>query len=82
MADVWPTLAAAMATQPRLDFTPLRRLRESRGWSQRELATRAGMHMATINRIEKNRTEPPIVKVLALSRALGVPTDRLYQVVE
>jgi len=68
--------------KPRLDFTPLRQVRERRGWSQKELANKAGMHMATLNRIEKNWTEPPLAKVFALARALGVPADRLYTVAE
>jgi transcriptional regulator with XRE-family HTH domain len=67
--------------KPRLDFTPLRKVREGRGWSQKELAGKAGMHPATLNRIEKNLTEAPLTKVFALSRALGVPADALYQVV-
>lgn len=65
---------------PRLDFTPLRRIRERRGWSQLTLAKRAGMHPATLNRIEKNQTEAPLSKVVALARALGVPHEHLYQV--
>lgn len=70
------------SSRPRLDFTPLRRVRERRGWSQRELSRKAGMHMATVNRIEKNLTEPPLTKVFALSRALGVPAEQLYTIVE
>lgn len=69
-----------MAT-PSLDFTPLRRLREERGWSQLELAQKAGMHRATLDRIERGRNEPAFHKILALSRALEVPPERLYQVV-
>jgi transcriptional regulator with XRE-family HTH domain len=66
----------------RLDFTPLRKARERRGWSQRELARLAGMHPATLNRIERNITEAPLNKVFALSRALGKPAESLYSVVE
>lgn len=69
-------------TRIRLDFTPLRRVREKRGWSQVELSKLAGMHKATLNRIEKNQTEAPLAKVFALSRALGVPAETLYSVVE
>lgn len=71
-----------MATKPQLDFAPLRQIRESRGWSQTQLAKTAGMHLATLNRIEKNLREPGVTKVLALSRALGVPAERLYRIVE
>ena len=72
-----------MATgTPKLDFAPLRRVRESRGWSRLELAKKAGMHVATIDRIEGNKNQPAINKVLALARALGAPAESLYDVVE
>lgn len=71
-----------MATKPRLDFAPLRALRLKRGWSQKELSGVAGMHRITLWRIETNRIEPPMSKVFALSRALGVPAERLYIVIE
>lgn len=51
----------------------LRELREARGWTQAELASRAGVARATVNRLEQR---PPrlldLVTMERLARALGV----------
>lgn len=51
--------------------TRLRRLREGRGLSQRELAKRAGVTNSTISLIEQNRVSP---SVSSLSKVVaGLP---------
>ncbi|HEY2378920.1 MAG TPA: helix-turn-helix transcriptional regulator [Gemmatimonadaceae bacterium] len=58
-------------------MTPLRveirTLREGRGWSQGELATRARVTRATVNRLENGRPRSIDLEVLEkLAAALGV----------
>jgi transcriptional regulator with XRE-family HTH domain len=57
----------------------VRKLRKERGWSQPELAERAGLTERTITNYETDaRTRPPLATVQALADALGVPiTDLL-----
>lgn len=50
----------------------LRELRQSRGWSQAELAERAACSTNTIARLERGEHEPAWPLVLALARALNV----------
>jgi transcriptional regulator with XRE-family HTH domain len=52
--------------------------REKRGWTQQELAERAGVRYETINRIEKGRhAEPRVYVAVALAKALGTTVDYL-----
>lgn len=54
-------------------FLRVRELREARGWSQRELAARAGVRQATVNAIERHTTSGIEFSVLeGLADALGV----------
>lgn len=61
---------------------PLRnRLREHRlrrGWSQAELARRAGLSRAGVSAAETGRLVPSTVAALALARALGVRVEELF----
>ena len=56
-----------MATMHRL-----RRLREDKGWSQRELAELAGVAPATILRMEKGHVKPQGRTARKLAAVLGV----------
>jgi transcriptional regulator with XRE-family HTH domain len=47
-------------------------LRRQRGWSQAELARRAGMHNSTVCQIESARLRPYPRQLAALATALGV----------
>ena len=53
----------------------VRRLRELRALSQRELARRAGLDTATINRIERGKQRPMPRTIRKLAAALGVTTE-------
>jgi transcriptional regulator with XRE-family HTH domain len=56
----------------------LARVRETRGWSQQELADRSGVPYITIYRCERGTHQEPRVSVAAkLARALGVSLDVL-----
>jgi len=50
----------------------LREAREKKGWTQKELAEKAGTHTNTIARLERGEQEPAWPLVLALAKALGV----------
>jgi transcriptional regulator with XRE-family HTH domain len=53
---------------PRLKGSELRRLRISRSWSQSELASRAGIGVATLKRWESGRIVVPAHRVDSLAR--------------
>jgi transcriptional regulator with XRE-family HTH domain len=51
--------------------------RSEKGWSQLELANRAGLDRKTVNRIENGRFAPSVTTLLAVSTALGVSVNNL-----
>jgi transcriptional regulator with XRE-family HTH domain len=55
----------------------LRRLRTDKGWSQEELADRAGLHRTYVSGVERGVRNPTITIVAALAKALGVPPAEL-----
>ncbi|MBN2186404.1 MAG: helix-turn-helix transcriptional regulator [Dehalococcoidia bacterium] len=55
----------------------VRRLRELRALSQRELAARAGLSVTTVNRIELGQRKPMPKTVRKLAGALGVSPQEL-----
>jgi DNA-binding XRE family transcriptional regulator len=66
----------------RLDFTPMAQRRRYLGMSQRQVALAVGVHPVTINRTERNRSEPTFSQMLAIARALGTPIHQLVTVVD
>jgi transcriptional regulator with XRE-family HTH domain len=57
----------------------LRELRTAKGWTQGELADRAGMAKAGIANLEQGRTGPSWETVVRLCAALGVPCDAFQE---
>jgi len=55
----------------------VRRLRESRGWTQEELATRSGKHWTYIGGIERGERNPTLRVIVAIAKALSVPSGDL-----
>ncbi len=55
----------------------LRKLREARALRQEDLAEKAGVGKNTVNRIEKNRTEPHMTTIRKLATALEVDPAEL-----
>jgi transcriptional regulator with XRE-family HTH domain len=55
----------------------VKELREWRGWSQIELASRAGIDRKTVNRIENGHFMPSVETLVALGKAFDIPTDTL-----
>jgi transcriptional regulator with XRE-family HTH domain len=55
----------------------VRRLRQERGYSQGELARRAGLSKQTLSGIEAGDANPTVVTLAAVADGLGVPAARL-----
>ncbi len=53
----------------------IRDLRERRGWSQSELARRAGIGISTLSEIESGQSAPRLDTLVALAQALGAPLE-------
>jgi len=57
----------------------LKRIRERRGWSQAELAERAGSHQVSIARLETGVREPRIDLLEKLAKTLRVKVTDLLK---
>ena len=55
----------------------LKEARREKGWSQQELAERAGLERKTVNRIENKHYSPSIDTLVSLSNALDVSVQAL-----
>ncbi len=64
------SLAASFARQ-------LRAARQARGWTQAELAERAGIAVEVCGRLERGRVLPRADTLVRLAMVLGVSTDAL-----
>jgi transcriptional regulator with XRE-family HTH domain len=51
--------------------------RTKKGWSQLELANRAGVDRKTVNRVENGRYAPSVETLLLVGDALGVSMNHL-----
>ena len=65
-------------TQRRL-MMKIKRLRAVRGWSQEELAKKAGLARAYIARLEIGRHDPSLSTVVKLAKALKVKVGELVE---
>jgi transcriptional regulator with XRE-family HTH domain len=57
----------------------LRELRESKGWTQAELAQQSGLSQRAISAWEQKEREPSWPKVVALAAALGCTPDTFLE---
>lgn len=57
----------------------LRRLRGAKGWTQHELARRAGIKLAHISTLEKPDANPKLETILSLMEALGCTANDLIR---
>jgi len=55
----------------------IRELREERGWSQFELAVRAGVTPGTVGNWERGKTEPKATQLRRLAEVFGVAMDAI-----
>lgn len=51
--------------------------RTSKGWSQREVGRRAGIHSTRLSRIERGGVKPRLEELVALHGALGMGLDEM-----
>jgi transcriptional regulator with XRE-family HTH domain len=58
----------------------IRELRQKRGWTQTELARKAGVKQSVLSYIESGKTKHPRIDTLsAIASALGVSVQRLLK---
>lgn len=55
----------------------LKALRQERGWTQSELAARAGVHRSFIAKLEAGRQDPALTTLEKLAKALRVKVTTL-----
>ena len=60
-------------------MTTLRRLRQHRGWTLKELARRSGIHYVTVARIETGVIDPRMSTVWKLGKALKATMCELVE---
>lgn len=61
---------------------PIAVARTKRGWSVDVLAEHAGVHRATIVRLENRQCDPMLLTLSKIAGALGVPVQSLIEVRE
>lgn len=56
----------------------LKHYRETKGWSQGELARRLGVSRQTINAVETDKYDPSLPLALRMARLFDVPVPELF----
>ena len=57
----------------------IRQLRNDQGWSQEELADRAGLHRTYIGSVERGEQNLSLVNIERLAATLGVSLAKLFK---
>lgn len=57
----------------------IKELRDTKGWSMRDLAARANTSASTINKLEKGETKLTVVWMERLSKIFGVPPEQMLK---
>ena len=53
-------------------------LRDTRGWTQRQLADLAGVTSQTISNLERGERQPSLETAVAVARAFGLPVEVVF----
>lgn len=56
----------------------VKKYRDKKHWTQKELAVKAGMYVSEISRFEQEKQMPTLNRAQSLARALGVTVDDLF----
>lgn len=56
----------------------LRKMRETAGWSQGELARRLSVSRQTINAVETDKYDPSLPLALRMAKLFGVPVTDIF----
>jgi len=57
----------------------VKELRESKDWTQQDLADQVGVSRQSINSIERNRYVPSLELALMFARVFGTTTDEIFK---
>ncbi|HZJ00788.1 MAG TPA: helix-turn-helix transcriptional regulator [Gemmatimonadaceae bacterium] len=57
----------------------IKELRETKHWTQQELADQVGVSRQSINSIERNRYVPSLELALLFARVFGISTDEIFK---
>ncbi|WP_054941692.1 helix-turn-helix domain-containing protein [Paenibacillus ihuae] len=60
----------------------IRSLRKEKGWSQEELAERAGLHFTYIGKIERSEHKVTIESLEKVTRALGISLEEFFHLIQ
>jgi transcriptional regulator with XRE-family HTH domain len=68
----------SILNEPDLGMT-IRKLRESRQLSLKEIAARSGLTQSFLSQVERNLTSPSVASLRKVAQAFGVPLTELFQ---
>lgn len=57
----------------------IQELRQQRGWSQRDLASRLEVSRQTVNALERGRYDPSLPLAFAIARLFGLTIEDIFQ---
>jgi transcriptional regulator with XRE-family HTH domain len=60
----------------------VRAIREARGLTQEQVATRAGLALSDVGRIERGQRDPGVRVLVRIARGLGVPPTDFWRDVD
>ncbi len=81
--DYAPAAVFAYTVQPHIERVKnLARIRRDRGLSQQKLADMAGVHQATISKLENGNLNPTLENIVAIADALKVEAHQLFDLPE
>jgi transcriptional regulator with XRE-family HTH domain len=68
----------SMPTRQRPVLNTISRELARRGWSDNDLATRAGLDRSRLNRMKNGRSDPRIADAIRIAAVLELPLERVF----